>query len=185
MFETFRQDLRYAVRSLARRPIISLVAVFSLALGIGVNTAIFSAFDQFFLRRLPARAPEQLVLITSPGPRPGGSSTNNSGGQAQVFSYPLFRDLERLENTGLAQIAAHRDFAANLSYAGQNERANGLLVSGGYFPTLALQPALGRLLMPDDDRILGGHPVVVLAHGFWQRRFGSDPGVIDDTLTVN
>ena len=185
MFETLRQDIRYAIRSLARRPVITGVAVLSLALGIGVNTAIFSAFDQFLLRRLPAPAPEELVLITSPGPRPGGSSTNNSGAQAHVFSYPLFRDLEGLENTGLSRIAAHRDFAANLSYGGQNERTQGLLVSGGFFSTLGLQPALGRLLTPDDDRTLGGHPVVVLAYSFWERRFGADPRVIDDTLTVN
>ena len=184
MLDTLWQDLRYAVRSLARRRIVTLVAVLSLALGIGVNTAIFSVFERFLLRRLPVRAPGEIVLVTSPGPRPGGSNTNNNGGQAQVFSYPLFRDLEKLENTGL-RLAAHKDFSANVAYGGRNERIDGLAVSGGYFPVLGLQPTLGRLFTPDDDRTPGGHPVVVLTHTYWTVAFGADPGIIGDAIIVN
>ena len=184
MLDTLWQDLRYAIRSLARRRVVTLVAVLSLALGIGVNTAIFSAFERFLLRRLPVESPGDIVLVTSPGPRPGGSSTNNNGGQAQVFSYPLFRDLEKLEGTSV-RLAAHRDFGATLTRRGQPERITGLVVSGGYFPTLGLRPVLGRLFTPEDDRIPGAHPVVILTHTYWTVGFGGDPGIIGDTLTVN
>jgi predicted permease len=184
MFETLRQDIRYAIRSLARRPVITSVAVLSLAFGIGVNTAIFSVFERFLLRRLPVQSPGDLVLVTSPGPRPGGSSSNNSGGQSHVFSYPLFRDLERLEGTGL-RLAAHRNFGGNLAHGGQSEQVDGLLVSGGYFSTLGLQPVLGRLFTPDDDRTSGGHPLVVLTHRYWTLSFGADPDVIGSTVTLN
>src|SRR5687767_14998384 len=166
MLDTLWQDLRYAVRSLTRRRVVTLVAVLSLALGIGVNTAIFSVFERFLLRRLSVRDPGDIVLVTSPGPRPGGSNTNNNGGQAQVFSYPLFRDLEKLEDTGL-RIAAHDDFSGNVAHGGRNERIDGLVVSGGYFPILGVQPTLGRLLAPDDDRHASGQPVVVLTHTYW------------------
>jgi predicted permease len=183
--ESLGQDLRYALRSLARRPVVTSVALLSLALGIGVNSAIFSVFDRLLLRRLPVPSPEAIVLVTSPGPRPGGSSTGDGGGPEAVFSYPLFRDLERLEQTGLSPIAAHRDFAANLAYRGQTSNGEGFLVSGGYFPVLGITPALGRLLVPDDDRVPGAHPVVVLAHAYWSARFGANPAVLNETLIVN
>ena len=141
-------------------------------------------FERFLLRRLPVQNPADIVLVTSPGPRPGGSNTNNNGGQAQVFSYPLFRDLEKLEDTGL-RIAAHDDFSANVAHDGRNERIDGLVVSGGYFPVLGLHPTLGRLLTSDDDRTPGGHPVVVLTHTYWTVAFGADPGVIGDAIIVN
>jgi predicted permease len=185
MLDTMWQDVRYALRSLTRRPVVTAVAVLSLALGIGVNTAIFSVFERMLLRRLPVPAPEQIVQITSPGPRPGWTSTDNSGGPDHIFSYPLFRDLERLEDTGLLQLAGHRDFAANLSYRGETTREGGLLVSGGYFPALGLAPAAGRLLNQDDDRVPGGHPLVVLAHQYWITRFGANPRVVGEGVIVN
>ena len=91
-------DLRFAVRSLTRRPLVTTVAVVSLALGIGVNTAIFSVFDRLLLRRLPVPDAEQIVVVLSPGPRTGSRSTSDAGGTDAIFSYPLFRDLERLES---------------------------------------------------------------------------------------
>ena len=185
MFETLWQDVRYALRSLARRPVVTAVAVLSLSLGIGVNTAIFSVCERLLLRRLPVPAPEQIVQITSPGPRPGWTSTDNSGGPDHIFSYPLFRDLERLKDTGLSHIAGHRDFAANLSYRGETTRETGLLVSGGYFPALGFAPAVGRLLTQDDDRVPGGHPLVVLAHQYWITRFGANPNVVGEGVIVN
>jgi predicted permease len=185
MLDTLRQDVKYAARSLVRRPLVTTVAVLSLALGIGVNTAIFSVFERLLLRQLPVQAPHQIVNVTSPGPRPGSRSTGNAGGQDEIFSYPLFRDLERLDGLGLSRIAAHREFAVNLAHDGRTERADGLLVSGGYFPALGVRPALGRLLTPDDDRVDGGHPLVVLAHDYWTTRFGADPNVLGRGLTVN
>ena len=177
-------DVRYAALSLARRPVVTVAAIVSLAVGIGINTAIFSVFELMMLRRLSVPAPEELVLFSSPGPRPGGTSTGQAGGREYVFSFPLFRDIENIDNTGLEQIAAHRDFEANLSYDGQSEGGRGLIVSGGYFRALRVGPALGRVLAPDDDGP-ADRPVAVLSFRYWNTRFGSDAGVIGRTLLVN
>ena len=185
MIDSLFQDVRYAARSLARRPLVTAVTVLSLALGIGVNSALFSVFDRLLLRRLAVASPEQLVLITSPGPRPGGTSTSGAGRNEAVFSYPLFRDLERLTGLGLSSIVAHRDFSANLAYHGQTQHGQGLIVSGAYFTTLGLIPAAGRLLTPDDDRAPDGQPVAVLSHAYWTSRFGARPGIVGDTLYIN
>jgi predicted permease len=158
--------------------------VLSLALGIGVNTAMFSVFDRLLLRRLPVPAAHEIVNVTSPGPRPGSQSTGDGGRLDAIFSYPLFRDLERLDGDAM-QMAAHRDFRANLAYRGQTSDAAGVLVSGNYFHALGIRPALGRLLGPDDDRVQGAHPVVVLSHSYWRTRFGADPSVLGGTLVVN
>ncbi len=103
----------------------------SLALGIGVNTAIFSVFDRVLLRRLPVPDPQTIVNVTSPGRRPGSTSTGAGGGREAVFSHPLFRDLERTQSA-FSGIAAHGDFDANLSYRRQTLSGQGGLVSGGY-----------------------------------------------------
>lgn len=178
------QDIRYAVRGLIRRPLVTSVAVLSLALGIGVNSAIFSLFDRLILRRLSVPSPEEIVLVTSPGPRPGSRSTGGGGGVDAIFSYPLFRDLERLEDDGL-KLAAHASFAANVAHEGRSSGAEGLLVSGAYFPALGVTPEIGRLLGPQDDRAPGGHSVVVLSYDFWRTRFGADPRILNRTLVVN
>ena len=185
MFDSGWQDVRYAARSLLRRPLVSAVAVLSLALGIGVNTAIFSVFDRLLLRELPIPAPDEIVLVTSPGRRPGSTSTSNAGGRDHVFSLPLFRDLERLADTGLVHLAAERDFAANLAHGGQTERRDGVVVSGHYFAALGVGAVAGRVLTADDDRTPGGHPVAVLSHRYWTTRFGASPSVVGTTLTVN
>jgi predicted permease len=185
MIDSLFQDLRYAARSMARRPLITAVTALSLALGIGVNSALFSVFDHLLLRSLPVPSPDQLVLITSPGPRPGGTSTSVAGRNEAVFSYPLFRDLERLTNVGLSSIVAHRDFLVNLAYRGQTQHAEGLLVSGAYFSALGIVPAAGRLLTPEDDGAPDGQPVAVLSHAYWTNRFGANPGIVGDTLYIN
>lgn len=185
MLETLWQDIRYAVRSVARRPLMSGVAVLSLALGIGVNTAIFSAFERLVLRRLAVPAAHELVNVTVSGPRPGFRSSGDAGGLESVVSYPLFRDLERVVGTGLSAVAAHRNFGASVSFAGHTSTTDGLFVSGSYFPTLRATPALGRLLGPADDRTEGGHPVVVLSHAYWTTRFGADPSMVGRSILVN
>jgi len=177
-------DIRYAFRSLAQRPLLTAVAVLSLALGIGVNVAIFSMFEQLLLRRLPVPAPDEIVLVTSPGPHPGGRDTSNAGGTEAIFSYPLFRDLERLQ-TGALRLAAHRDFGAHLAYRGQTSVGVGALVSGQYFSVLGISPALGRLFGPEDDRVPNGHPIVILSYDYWNTHFGADPRVVNETLVVN
>ena len=178
------RNLRLALRTLFKTPFVSLVAILSLALGIGANAAIFSLFDQMLLRPLPVPEPERLVNLVAPGPKPGSTSCSQAGDCDEVFSYPMFRDLERVQ-TVFTGIAAHATFGANLAFGGQTINGAGMLVSGSYFPVLGLQPALGRLLTPDDDRTLGESHVVVLSHDYWRRRFGADPGVLNQTMIVN
>jgi predicted permease len=177
-------SLKHAFRTLAKTPFVTTVAIISLALGIGANAAIFSIFDQLLLRSVPVPNPERLVNLGAPGPKPGSQSCNQAGDCDQVFSYPMFRDLEE-EQTSFTGIAAHRSFGANLAYEGQTENGAGMLVSGSYFPVLDIQPALGRLLTPADDQSVGAHFVVVLSHDYWQTRMGSDPGALNGTLMVN
>ncbi len=178
------RNLKLAVRTLRQAPILTGVAVLSLALGIGANAAIFSVFDQLLRRPLPVPSPHELANLGAPGPKPGSNSCNNAGGCEEVLSYPMFRDLERLQ-TSFTGLAAHRSFDASLASREQTESGEGMLVSGSYFGTLGLTPAAGRLLGPDDDRTIGGHPVTVLSHAFWRRRFSQDPAVVNDTIAIN
>ena len=177
-------NLKLALRALFKSPFVTVVAVVSLALGIGANTAIFSLFHEFVLRSLPVQEPSRLVNLSAPGPKPGSQSCNQAGDCDVVFSYPMFRDLERVQTT-FTGIAAHRLFGANLAYRGQTLSGEGVFVSGSYFPVLGMQPALGRLLDPNDDRSVGESPVAVLSHAWWQSRFGADPNVLNDTIIVN
>ena len=155
-------NLRLAVRTLLKNPFITAVAVASLALGIGVNAAIFSLFDQMLLRPLPVPAPGRARQPGRSGPEAGFADRADSQGSCDVvFSYPMFRDLERAQQS-FTGIAAHRSFGANLSYRGQTMNGDGMMVSGSYFSLLGLQPAIGRLLTPQDDQTIGGHPIVVL-----------------------
>ena len=177
-------SLRFALRTLFKTPFLTTVAVMSLAFGIGANTAIFSLFNQMLVRPLPVQAPNQLVNLSNPGPKPGSQSCNQAGDCDEVFSYAMFRDLER-DSKVFSGLAAHRLFSTNLSYQGQTLNGTGVLVSGSYFPTLGLVPALGRLLGPGDDRAVGETPVVVLSHEYWVNRFGADPSVLNKTLIAN
>jgi predicted permease len=177
-------NFRLALRTLFKSPFITLVAIISLALGIGANSAIFSLFDQMILRPLPVPAPEELVNLASPGPKPGSQSCSQAGSCDEIFSYPMFRDLER-EQTSFTGIAAHRGFGASVGYNGTTLGGDGLLVSGSYFPVLAINPALGRLFTPDDDKSISGHFVVVLSHDYWRTRFELNPNVLNQTLVVN
>src|SRR4051812_29562763 len=143
------KSLKHALRTLLKTPFVTTIAVLSLALGIGANAAIFSLFDQMLLRPLPVREPTQLVNLSAPGPKPGSTSCSQAGDCEDVFSYPMFRDLERLQ-TSFTGIAAHRGFGANLAYRGQTMSGEGLLVSGSYFQVLGVEPSLGRLIQPGD-----------------------------------
>jgi predicted permease len=177
-------SIRLAVRRLASTPFVTLVAILSLALGIGANAAIFSLFNQMLLRPLPVPAPHELVNLSAPGPKPGSQSCNQAGSCEEVFSYPMFRDLQRTQAV-FTDVAAHRLFGANLSYNGQTLNGEGVLVSGSYFPVLRVQPALGRLLSPNDDQAIGESLVAVLSHAYWMTRFGGAATVLNETLVVN
>ena len=177
-------NLKLAFRTLFKAPFVTIIAIVSLALGIGANAAIFSLFNEMLLRSLPVQQPERLVNLSAPGPKPGSQSCNQAGDCDEVFSYPMFRDLER-EQTSFTGIAAHRLFGANLAYNSQTLSGEGVLVSGSYFPVLGVKPVLGRLLGPDDDRTIGESHVAVLSHAYWRTRFDANPNVLNQTLIVN
>ena len=178
-------NIRLALRMLVNTPVVTSVAVVSLALGIGSNAAIFSLYSQFLLRPLPVVEPERLVNLEAPGPKPGSPSCNGQGGCDEVFSYPMFRNLQR-EQTVFTDIVAHRGFGASVAHQGRNpDIVQGMQVSGSYFRTLDLVPALGRLFGPEVDEPVGGHPVAVLSHEFWQSQLGGARDVLGDLLVVN
>jgi len=177
-------NLKFAIRTLFKTPFVTTVAIASLALGIGANAAIFSLFNQILLRPLPVPEPDRLVNLGAPGPKPGSNSCGQQGGCEYVFSYPMFRDLEKAQ-TSFTGLGAHVSFGANLAARGQTESVDGLLVSGNYFPVIGIKPAIGRLLTPEDDRAPGESHVVVLSWGYWQRRFGLDPAILGQPITVN
>jgi len=171
-------DVRLAFRTLRKSPGFTLVVVSTLALGIGANSAIFSLMDQVLLRALPVKDPQQLVILDGPGAFMG--HTHND----QTFSYPMYVDF-RDKNPVFDGVAARFDTGVAFTHAGQTERVIAELVSGSYFPTLGVTPLLGRAIAPSDDQTPGAHPVVVLSHGFWQRRFGGDPKAVGRSVTVN
>ncbi len=176
--------LRFAFRTLMKTPLVTAVAIASLALGIGANVAIFSIFNQMILRPMPVADPYELVNLAAPGPKPGSNSCNNAGNCEVVFSYAMFRDLGR-DQTVFTGIASHRVFGANLAYRGQTASSQGMLVSGSYFSVLGLNPAVGRLIGTGDDSAVGESPVVVLSFSYWRERFDASPGVMGETLVVN
>jgi predicted permease len=178
------RSLRLAFRTLFKTPFITAVAVLSLSLGIGANSAIFSLFNQMLLTPLPVPRPVDLVNLGAPGPKPGSNSCSNAGPCEVVFSYPMFRDLERAQ-TSFTGIAAHRSFGANLAYKGDTRSGRGILVSGGYFQVLGVNPAAGRLLTKDDDTGVSSHFVAVISNDYWRTRFAEDPAVLNAPLAIN
>src|SRR5687768_9102917 len=172
-------DVRLAVRSLGRSPLFATVAILSLALGIGANTAIFTLIDQIVLRKLPVAAPEQLVMLYQQG------SHNGSNMGTRMHSYPIYQDLQQKAEP-LQEVLCRRLVSASVSIENRTERLEAELVSGNYFSMLGVKPAIGRVFSPEeDDRTYMGHPVVVLSHGYWVSRFARDPGVVGKKILVN
>ncbi|HLZ91389.1 MAG TPA: ABC transporter permease [Candidatus Acidoferrum sp.] len=176
------QDIRFGARMLAKHPGFTMIAVLTLALGIGANTAIFSLVSQVLLRRLPVQNPSELVILRSPGPTTG--HVWSDGDEAQSFSYPMYKGL-RDTNSVFSGMLARFAFPATIAEHGQTERGSGELVSGNYFDVLGLRPVLGRLFMADDDRIPSAQPIVVLSYAYWTHRFGGNPDVLNQSLLVN
>ncbi len=172
------RDIRHVSRGLRKTPGFVLVVVLTLALGIGANTAIFSLMDQVLLRSLPVRDPGSLVLLDGPGAFQGRTMN------AMTFSYPMYRDF-RDRNEVFEGILARVPVSMTVVWRGQSERASGELVTGNYFELLGVRPALGRVFNAADDQTPGAHPVAVLTHGYWMRRFGGDPRVLNQDVTVN
>src|SRR5690349_14357705 len=159
-------SLKIAVRALVRTPFVTAIAIVSLALGIGATAGIFSVFHQVLLQSLAVLEPSALVNLGAPGPKPGFGSCGQAGDCEAVFSYAMFRDLQKVQ-TVFTDIAAHVGFGAHFAYETQTSSGTGLLVSGSYFPVLRLQPALGRLLDSNDDQAVGESRVVVLSYNYW------------------
>ncbi len=179
------RNVKFALRTLFKSPFVTAVAILSLALGIGANAGIFSVFDELLLAPLPVSQPTRLVNFGAPGPQLGSNSCNEAGDCDEIFSYPMFRDLEAA-NTGFSGIAAHRLIGANIAMAGQTPlSAEVMLASGSYFSVLGLRPAMGRLFGPDDDKVIGAHFIAVLSHEYWATHLGSDRSVLDKMITVN
>ncbi len=178
------RSLKFAIRTLFRTPFVTAIAIVSLALGIGATAGIFSVFHQVLLQSLAVPDPRELVNLSAPGPKPGFQSCGRAGDCDVVFSYAMFRDLQKTQAV-FTDIAAHVGFGANLAYEAQTSSGEGLLVSGSYFPVLELQPALGRLLNSNDDKLVGESRVVVLSYNYWASRFGLDPTILNKQVIVN
>lgn len=172
-------DLRFAVRGLRRSPLFSVVAILSLALGIGANTAIFTLIDQILLRTLPVKAPEQLVMLYQQG------AHNGSNMGSRMHSYPIYQDLQKRAEP-LAEVLCRRLVPASVSIDNRTERVEAEMVSGNFFSMLGVAPAIGRVLNSrEDDQTYQGHPVVVLSYDYWAGRFLSDPNVLGKKILVN
>ena len=175
-------DLRYGLRTLRRSPVFTIVAVASLALGIGANTAIFSLLNQVMFRMLPVREPERLVVLHTEGPpREGWDSRDND---ETAFSYSMYKNL-RDQNKVFDGVIARSSGNASVAYRGETERAYAELVSGNFFDVLGVRPALGRFFVPEEDRAPGAHPVVVLSYGYWRRRFAANAEIVGQKINVN
>jgi predicted permease len=183
--ERLHQDLRYAVRMMAKSPGFTLIAVLSLALGIGGNTAIFSLMNAVMLRSLPVAEPDRLLLFGK------GRWTGITDGMPdrswQLFSYPFYRDVQHKSEvfSGVAaMMSLPNDMRALVSGNPESEPLHARLVSGTYFEVLGVKPAIGRTFSDAEDQVPGGNPVAVMSHSWWQRRFAQDPSVLGKTLTV-
>ncbi len=176
--DTLQQDLRYAFRTLWKNPGFTVIILLTIGLGIGVNTAIFSLLDQVLLRQLPVQHADELVQFDNPGAFMGRTMNRST------FSYPMYRDF-RERNDVFTGVLARVATPVTATIDNVAERVNAELVSGNYFQVLGVRPLIGRLFTPDDERVANGHPHVVLSHGYWARRFASDPTVLNRTIRLN
>lgn len=177
-------DLRTAMRSLRRSPGFAVIAISTLAIGIGTSAALFSLLDQLFLRALPVREADRLVVLQTPqSPNQGRMSTTSDF--SVPLSYPMYLDLRDGTQEVFEGVLARRAVALALAARGVTEQVSGELVSGNFFEVLGVRMELGQPITPADDRVPGGHPVVVLSYGTWQRRFGGDRAIVGQAVSVN
>ena len=175
-------DIRFGLRMLVKSPSFTAIAVITLALGIGANTAIFSLMNQILLRQLPVKNPGELVILRAPGPQTGHVS--DDGDASESFSYPMYKGL-RDNNSVFSGVLGVARFSASVANHGETERASGELVTGNYFEVLGVRPVVGRLFTANDDVTPGAEPFVVLSQSYWERHFGSDPSVLNKVLLIN
>ena len=172
--DSLLQDLRYSVRTLVERPGFTVVAVLTIALGVGGTTAMFGVVDAVLLRPLPYAEPDRLVMLW----------TRTPGGPQAAASWPEFVDW-REQSHSFADMAVWRGQSVSLTGGAEPERVVGAFVSDRFFPLLGARPALGRTFTAEETDPATARPVAVLGHGLWQRRFGSDPGILGRSLVLN
>ncbi|HEY0321333.1 MAG TPA: ABC transporter permease [Pyrinomonadaceae bacterium] len=170
------RDVRYGVRMLWKSPGFTAIAILSLALGIGANTAIFSLVNTVLLRPLPVARPEQLVEVYG---------TLHNGADYTLQSYPNYKEYRDRAGDAFEGMIAYRFAPISMSHAGASERVWGYLVSGNYFDVLGVRPLMGRGFTPEEDRTPGAFPVAVMSYGCWQRRFGADPNIVGKSVSLN
>jgi predicted permease len=172
-------DLRFSLRAIRRSPLFASVAVLSLALGIGANTAIFTLMDQLMLRQLPVKNPDQLVMLYQRG------FHNGSNMGDRMHSYPIYQDFQK-KAAPFSEVLCRRLISTSISVDNRTERVDAELVSGNFFTMLGVKPAAGRLFNSrEDDQIHRGHPVVVLSYDYWVNRFARDPQIAGRKILVN
>src|SRR5215831_358828 len=181
LIEDLMQDVRYGLRTLRKSPGFTAVAVLTLALGIGVNTALFTLFNAVALRPLPVKDPERIVKIYR---KSGGESSLGISWSSSNLSYPEYT-AHRDGAQSFAGLTAYAGASLTLLSGAEAEGIRGLLVAGNYFSTLGTEMALGRAFAPEECQTPGAAPVAVLSHSFWTRRFGADPNMVGKTLTLN
>jgi len=172
------QDLRFALRTLRKSPGFTLVALLSLALGIGANTAIFTLVDQLILRLLPVRNPQEIVLLAGRGQHYGGNNGRNA------LSYPMYQDF-RDHNAVFNGMMARYYMTLSVGTGSITEVVASELVSGNYFPMLGVQPMMGRFFTASDDLHQNAHPLAVLSYEYWRTRFNANPAIIGSVIRVN
>jgi predicted permease len=183
--ETFIQDIRFGLRLLRKSPAFTLVAVLTLALGIGANTAIFSLINAVILKTLPVQRPAELVVIGDPSLV---NDVSQGTPDPNHFSYPLYRELRDHNSVFSGLIASgsrHRVKVENERSGRITDDATAALVTGNYFLVLGVEAARGRTLTPEDDGAPGAHPVAVVSYEFWTRKLGQDPGIVGRTMRLN
>ncbi|HXM14953.1 MAG TPA: ABC transporter permease, partial [Candidatus Eremiobacteraceae bacterium] len=178
IWRTVLRDINFALRTLRRTPGFTLVAVLTLALCIGANTAIFTLLNQVLLRLLPVRDPHSLVLLTMRGKHYGSNWGSNA------TSYPMYKDFQA-HNEVFSGMLARFPIYASVTLGNSSERVKAELVSGTYFDVLGVTTAIGRPFTPDDDKTPHGHPLVILSYNYWRDKFGAKPDVIGNTILVN
>ena len=181
--ETLLQNVRYALRQLRKYPGFTAVAVLTLAVGIGANAAIFSLVDQVLLKQMPVSEPDRLVQLKFVG-SDTGHTDSYAGANELYFSYPMYRDL-RDQNAVFSGMLAMFPKQVGLQWKNSSSLVKSELVSGNYFSVLGVKPAFGRLFLPEDSAARGASPLVVLSYRYWTQHFASDPGVINQGVSIN
>src|ERR1700730_3906715 len=173
------RDLRFSLRAIRRSPLLASIAILSLALGLGANTAIFTLMDQLMLCQLPIKDPQQLVMLFQRG------AHNGSNMGPRMHSYPIYQDIQQ-KAAPFSEVLARRLASASVSVDNQTERVQLEMVSGNFFSMLGVLAAAGRVFNShDDDRVFLGHPVAVLSYDYWATRFSRDPNAVGQKILVN